>query len=304
LEKLALCFKLKDYFSLKEHSEEFLKKYPSSWIAMTYLAIGEFWTGFDDFKHIGRVNELLNKATDISNRSEFVLDAINRIANNSLVIATRNDFYGNGLITSIKIFNTFLSKDDIKNENLLLVKDYAMKAFEKYKTDLENLYQKTSSTYDPPIIAVNNLYDLSIIADEKELLQFFYVQATHHINQNQTKSYIKDLTNKKDAMVDLLKSKNIDIPKIKLKKYTSSGCFIATATLGSIDHPIVVDFQCFRDRVLLPNPIGKIFINIYYRFSPYLSELIKKYGFLQFLSLIFIIKPLHIIIKKGEKNGN
>ena len=48
----------------------------------------------------------------------------------------RNDFYGNDLITSIKIFNTFLSKNNIKNENLLLVKDYAMKAFEKYKTDL------------------------------------------------------------------------------------------------------------------------------------------------------------------------
>jgi hypothetical protein len=301
LEKLALCFKLKDYFALKNNSEEFLKKYPGSWIAMTYLAIGEFWTGFDDFKHINRVKNLLTNAIDLSNRSEFVLDAKNRIENNSLVIATKSDIYGDGLINSLKIFDNFLNEDNIKNENKTLVREYSKKVFEKYKIDLDKLYSRsgnsTSSTYDPPYIAVINLFDIAIITDNDEILLYFYTQVTHHIRQNGTKSYINELIKKKTTVEDLLKSKNVDLPKVKSKNY-SPGCFIATATLGSNCHPMVLDLQQFRDTVLMQNSLGRLFIKCYYKFSPYFAKIISNNPYLKMLSLMLIIKPLHTITTK------
>ena len=298
LEKLALCLKLKDYFLLKENSEEFLKKYPGSWIAMTYLAISEFWTGFDDFKHIGRVKNILLKAIKLSNSSEFVLDAKNSIENNSLVIATKSNLYGNDLINSLKIFDNFLNEENINNENTLLVKEYLTKAFEKYKIDLDKLYNSTSSTYDPPYIAVRNLFDIAIITDNEEILLYFYTQSTLHIRQNETKSYIKELIKKKTTVEDLLKSKNVDLPEVKSKKYSPAGCFIATATLGSNCHPMVLDLQQFRDTVLIQNPLGRLFIKCYYKFSPYFAKIISNYHYLKIVSLMLVIKPLHKIIKK------
>jgi len=303
LEKLALCFKLKDYFALKNNSEEFLKKHPGSWIAMTYLAIGEFWTGFDDFKHLNRVKGLFTNAIDLSNRSEFVLDAKNRIENNSIVIATKSKVYGQDLINSLKIFENFLNEENIKNENKKIVGEYCKKAFEKYKTDLDKIYSSTSSTYDPPVTAVKNLYDIAIITDNEEISLYFYTQVTHHIRQNETKSYINELENKKNIIEELLKSKNVNIPTVKSKKYSPVGCFIATATLGSNCHPIILDLQQFRDTVLLKNILGTYFVKCYYKFSPYLAKIISNNPYLKMLSLMLIIKPLHTIIKKGAKNG-
>ena len=77
-----------------------------------------------------------------------------------------------------------------------------------------------------------------------------------------------------------------------------SGCFIATATLGDYNHPVVLDLRKFRDDYLLKNIIGKIFVKIYYNLSPSLSKFISKYKLLRILSLNLLITPLHRLIKK------
>ena len=53
-----------------------------------------------------------------------------------------------------------------------------------------------------------------------------------------------------------------------------SGCFIATASYGSSIEPHVKILREFRDRYLLTNSAGKIFVDLYYTHSPPIAEVI------------------------------
>jgi hypothetical protein len=52
-------------------------------------------------------------------------------------------------------------------------------------------------------------------------------------------------------------------------------CFIATAVYGAEDHPHVRILRGFRDTYLLGNPAGTAFVDIYYRYSPFLADVIE-----------------------------
>ena len=56
------------------------------------------------------------------------------------------------------------------------------------------------------------------------------------------------------------------------------GCFIATAAYGSSMAPHVKLFREFRDRFLLHNKIGNLFVKLYYNYSPPIAEFIAKHA--------------------------
>lgn len=62
-------------------------------------------------------------------------------------------------------------------------------------------------------------------------------------------------------------------PKQEEKK---EGCFIATAVYGSYSAPEVLLFRKFRDQVLLKRRLGKIFVGLYYTFSPFIARLVDN----------------------------
>jgi hypothetical protein len=75
-------------------------------------------------------------------------------------------------------------------------------------------------------------------------------------------------------------------------------CFIASATMGSFNHPVVVDLREFRDNWLLKKEWGVGFIKWYYRHGPQAARVIEKSIVLKKISFWIIVKPLHVLIKK------
>jgi len=100
--------------------------------------------------------------------------------------------------------------------------------------------------------------------------------------------------------VNRIMSEENDRKRAKLKelKSSSGGCFVATATMGDYDHPVVLDLRVFRDETLSKSLLGNLFIKFYYTFGPYPAAIIAKSSKLRELSLKYIIKPLHKLVMR------
>lgn len=80
------------------------------------------------------------------------------------------------------------------------------------------------------------------------------------------------------------------------------GCFIATAAYGSYLEPQVMVLREFRDRYLLSNAPGRLFVAFYYKVSPPLADIISRHPALKTAARI-ILTPIVYGIKylKGEE---
>jgi hypothetical protein len=79
---------------------------------------------------------------------------------------------------------------------------------------------------------------------------------------------------------------------------SKKGCFIATATMGDYNHPIVLDLRYFRDNWLSEQSWGPRFVNWYYKNSPFAAKFIERNKYLRKVVFYILIKPLHFISKK------
>jgi len=63
-------------------------------------------------------------------------------------------------------------------------------------------------------------------------------------------------------------------------KENDKRCFIASEVYGP-DAEQTHYLRAFRDQRLLPNPLGKIFVTFYYRYSPLVVKVTRKYSLLR-----------------------
>ena len=54
------------------------------------------------------------------------------------------------------------------------------------------------------------------------------------------------------------------------------GCFVATAAMGSYNHPEVIELRIFRDNWILEKKWGKGFVTWYYHYGSIAAKFIEK----------------------------
>ena len=83
---------------------------------------------------------------------------------------------------------------------------------------------------------------------------------------------------------------------------TKDACFIATAAYGSFLDPHVQILRLFRDRYLLSHESGRVFVRLYYHYSPQVAEFIAAQPVLRLL-VRFILLPIilcsYVVVNVG-----
>jgi len=117
-------------------------------------------------------------------------------------------------------------------------------------------------------------------------------------------TYLKEKGFTNTIMPTILPNKNVNVWRLndmpieefrlsyKPSEYKSGKCFIATATLGSYEHPQVMELRNFRDEWVLKKSWGEGFVNWYYRYGEVAAKFIEKSFILKKLSHLLIVKPL------------
>jgi len=82
---------------------------------------------------------------------------------------------------------------------------------------------------------------------------------------------------------------------------SKGGCFIATAVYGSANSPEVILLKHFRDKVLQQSKLGRITVDIYYCFSPFIARFLSNKEALKKVVKYSIIEPAVNILKKNRR---
>jgi len=109
--------------------------------------------------------------------------------------------------------------------------------------------------------------------------------------------YIEDCEKKDDQIRNSVIDTGNSVIDTGAENKKPNACFIATATMGSYDHPVVIDLREFRDTWLLKRHWGVVFTDWYYRHGPKAAVIIFNSFLLKKISFIIIVKPLHFFSK-------
>ena len=85
---------------------------------------------------------------------------------------------------------------------------------------------------------------------------------------------------------------------------TGGMCFVATAACGDPLAPEVITLSAFRDDVLLPSRLGRLFVHVYYTVSPPIAAIIARSKALRCVAMAMLVQPAaRLVTTVGLRNG-
>lgn len=102
------------------------------------------------------------------------------------------------------------------------------------------------------------------------------------------------LTSRRNSFITEIKSMD---STFSVPEQPSSGCFIATAIYCDYSHPKVLTLRNYRDSVLTKSNAGKMFISLYYKYSPPIARFLIKSRFSAAFVKVLLLEPIICGIK-------
>jgi len=264
---------------------------PDDWEAIYYRGLASaFQSTFTNIRIneaiIGAKNaiKLMKNENLDEKKEEFRTDLINIIINSGgwIIGNYNNDFSENDidlLVTNIndlidlseEVLSVFPPKKIVKNDDVFTLYTYIIELCVEFCSDREFLWGYNTSTGA-------NKYE------------------TYRINRD-PRSFI---VGKYDNYVAKVKEYDESFIPAPIKRTGDSGdfCYVATFVYGSYDCPEVWILRRFRDNNLKKSWYGKLFIKIYYTFSPIIVEF---FGSKRWFNRIFKYRLDRFIRKLQDK---
>lgn len=289
----------KNYKQVLKLSNEYLSSDSTSIPCWAYKITSEFIYGNYDFLELTNGLKIFSDLVGFNNTSkkvieEFLRTAISDYAQNSILLLKSfykdnqhgvHQFIAFAFYNFSKEFNEFLNDIFISELNSLnldpLFNEATELIFQSGMASTSLLQRRLKLGYNRAGLLIDQLTAVGVIGPSKGSKVYeILIKSEFELDQKLKKI---GLDRKVSNQPIISKSK--------------SGCFIATATLGDYDHPVVMDLRYFRDNWLLTKTYGISFVNWYYKNGPYVSRLIEKSIVLKKITYYLIILPLHLIIK-------
>lgn len=157
-----------------------------------------------------------------------------------------------------------------------------------YKLAIE--FSFTSLNYDNSTVRKKEVLDV---------IDHIYTESKGHFH----KDILPELSAFRNDILSQVKAEEPTYTKPEPQSNDGGGCFIATAVYGDYNAPEVIELRDFRDTFLSKYYIGNAFIKNYYKYSPHISDVVRKNNFLKKASKILIIHPTTFfwaLIKKNQ----
>lgn len=172
------------------------------------------------------------------------------------------------------------------------------------KLDNETYYISFHESQNPEsklLLSVNDSKLILLNDYDKFLKNYEIINLAREIGYNCFKKYenpiITEYYRESLAYMNGLKLSS-NKSKLSNSSQNKEGCYIATAVYGDYNAPEVLILRKFRDETLNKSKIGKIFIKMYYRYSPKIAEKIRKKIKINFFVKLILDKFVNILDRK------
>jgi len=157
------------------------------------------------------------------------------------------------------------------------------KELQEYKKGFER-YNKGQGRVVIPELICNCLFVSPFLCLEPNIEEttFLVSKKLKEISRISQYSFITIPAQLSENLANLMNRDSVFVNKIKSGSKagisSNQNCYIATLAYGNINHPKVERYRYLRDNYLVYSVLGRKFIKVYYKFSPWIVSKLEDYN--------------------------